>query len=97
MKELRSNPFPLFRYPLIYKTLRVDASFTSREAVRFIAETVNVTSLLVGSEGLYIPDQKRWLDDDAILSDCPDLQEAVCSEATCDMRGEKGEEWVTLF
>lgn len=67
----------LLRYPLIYKTLRVDASFTAKKAVQFIAETVNVTSLLVGTEGLYIPDENRWLDDDTVLSDCSDLQEAV--------------------
>src|SRR3546814_7239961 len=46
-------------YPLIYKTLRVDANFTTKEGVAFIAETVNVKSLLTGNEGLYVPDEKR--------------------------------------
>lgn len=65
------------QYPLIYKTLRVDANFTTKEAVRFIADTVNVTSLLVGTEGLYIPDEKRWLDDEVILSTYDSLQDVV--------------------
>jgi hypothetical protein len=69
--------FPV-TYPLIYKTLRVDANFTVHQAVRFIAETVNVTGLLVGSEGLYIPDEAQWLDDNTILSTYKTLQEAVC-------------------
>lgn len=71
--------FASIQYPLIYKTLRVDANFTTKEAVRFIADTVNVTSLLVGTEGLYIPDEKRWLDDDAILSTYDSLQDVVRS------------------
>jgi len=66
--------FPM-TYPLIYKTLRVDANFTSSEAVKFIAETVNVTSLLKGSEGLYVPDEKRWLDDNTPLSQYDSLQD----------------------
>jgi hypothetical protein len=64
-------------YPLIYKTLRVDAKFTTKEAVKFIAETVNVSSLLVGTEGLYIPDEKRWLDDSTPLSQFDSLQDVV--------------------
>ena len=63
------------QYPLIYKTLRVDATFNAKQAVRFIADTVNVTSLLVGTEGLYIPDEKRWLDDDVALSTYDSLQD----------------------
>eukprot|EP01128_Nolandella_sp_AFSM9_P012074 TRINITY_DN893_c0_g1_i1.p1 TRINITY_DN893_c0_g1~~TRINITY_DN893_c0_g1_i1.p1 ORF type:complete len:109 (+),score=20.87 TRINITY_DN893_c0_g1_i1:137-463(+) len=66
--------FPI-TYPLIYKTLRVDANFTTKEAVAYIAETVNVVSLLTGSEGLYVPDEKRWLDDDTILSEYESLQD----------------------
>jgi hypothetical protein len=65
------------QYPLIYKTLRVDATFNAKQAVRFIADTVNVTSLLVGTEGLYIPDEKRWLDDDVALSTYDSLQDVV--------------------
>lgn len=52
--------FPI-TYPLIYKTLRVDANLSVKEAIRYVAETVNVTSLLKGTEGLYVPDEKRWL------------------------------------
>jgi len=62
-------------YPLIYKTLRVDANFTVAEAVKFIADTVNVQSLLLGSEGLYVPDEKRWLDDEQPLSSYESLQD----------------------
>jgi len=63
------------QYPLIYKTLRVDATFNAKQAVRFIADTVNVTSLLVGTEGLYIPDERRWLDDEVPLSTYESLQD----------------------
>eukprot|EP01128_Nolandella_sp_AFSM9_P003266 TRINITY_DN1391_c0_g2_i1.p1 TRINITY_DN1391_c0_g2~~TRINITY_DN1391_c0_g2_i1.p1 ORF type:complete len:126 (+),score=29.15 TRINITY_DN1391_c0_g2_i1:53-379(+) len=66
--------FPM-TYPLIYKTLRVDATFSTKEAVRFIAEAVNVVSLLTGSEGLYVPDEKRWLDDSTPLSEYESLQD----------------------
>lgn len=62
-------------YPLIYKTLRVPANYTTKEAVQFIADTVNVSSLLVGSEGLYIPDEKLWLDDNTPLSQYESLQD----------------------
>ncbi len=68
--------FPV-TYPLIYKTLRVDANFTVKEAVLFIAETVNVSSLLRGSEGLWIPDEQSWLDDNTTLSHYTSLQDAV--------------------
>uniref|UniRef100_A0A6B2LTR2 Talin N-terminal F0 domain-containing protein n=1 Tax=Arcella intermedia TaxID=1963864 RepID=A0A6B2LTR2_9EUKA len=60
---------------MIYKTLRVDANFTVSEAVKFIAETVNCSSLLVGSEGLFVPDEKRWLDDGTPLSAYETLQD----------------------
>lgn len=70
-------------YPLIYKTLRVDAKFTSKEAVKFIADTVNVTSLLQGSEGLYIPDEKRWLDDATPLTAYESLQDVVRTFFRC--------------
>jgi hypothetical protein len=62
-------------YPLIYKTLRVDSKMTVAEAVKYIATTVNVTQLLVGSEGLYVPDEKRWLDDNQPLSAYESLQD----------------------
>eukprot|EP01121_Diplochlamys_sp_Union-15-3_P012289 TRINITY_DN3665_c0_g1_i2.p1 TRINITY_DN3665_c0_g1~~TRINITY_DN3665_c0_g1_i2.p1 ORF type:complete len:104 (+),score=23.72 TRINITY_DN3665_c0_g1_i2:73-384(+) len=62
-------------YPLIYKTLRVDANFTVSEAVKYIADTVNVQNLLAGSEGLFVPDEKKWLDDDQPLSSYESLQD----------------------
>ena len=62
-------------YPLIYKTLRVDAQFTVNEAVKYIAQTVNVSQLLVGTEGLFVPDEKRWLEDDKPLKEFPSLQD----------------------
>lgn len=68
--------FPM-TYPLIYKTLRVDANFTAKQAVQFIAETVNVANLLNGNEGLYLPDEKRWLDDNTPLSSYESLQDVV--------------------
>jgi len=53
----------------------VDANFTVSEAVKFIAETVNCSSLLVGTEGLFVPDEKRWLDDNTPLSQYETLQD----------------------
>eukprot|EP01120_Amphizonella_sp_Union-15-10_P000429 TRINITY_DN10426_c0_g2_i1.p1 TRINITY_DN10426_c0_g2~~TRINITY_DN10426_c0_g2_i1.p1 ORF type:complete len:104 (-),score=16.55 TRINITY_DN10426_c0_g2_i1:54-365(-) len=55
-------------YPLIYKTLRVDGSLSVSEAVQFIADSVNVQNLLLGSEGLYVPEENLWLDDNQQLS-----------------------------
>ena len=41
----------------------------TRISILPIAETVNVSSLLTGSsEGLNLPDEKRWLDDSTPLS-----------------------------
>lgn len=62
-------------FPLIYKTLRVDANFTTSEAVKFIAETVNCTNLLTGDEGLFVPDENRWLDPNTPLSEYDSLQD----------------------
>eukprot|EP01130_Rhizamoeba_saxonica_P005278 TRINITY_DN2120_c0_g1_i1.p1 TRINITY_DN2120_c0_g1~~TRINITY_DN2120_c0_g1_i1.p1 ORF type:complete len:103 (-),score=32.34 TRINITY_DN2120_c0_g1_i1:109-417(-) len=62
-------------YPLIYKTLRVDANLTVKEAVLYIAETVNVTSLLKGEEGLY-DENEGWLPVDTPLADFEQLQDA---------------------
>jgi len=61
-------------YPLIYKTLRVDAGMSVAEAVKYIADTVNVTTLLKGSEGLRDP-ENGWLDDSKPLSDYESLQD----------------------
>ena len=60
-------------YPLIYKTIRVDSKLTTREATVYISETLNVP--LTGNIGLYIPQEKIWLDDDTPLSEFPQLQE----------------------
>jgi len=48
-------------YPVIYKTLRVDPNLTVSESVQYIAETVNVPS--APNIGIFIPSQKRWLND----------------------------------
>jgi len=60
-------------YPLIYKTLRIDANLTVAEAVAFIAQTLNIPS--ESAIGLYLPDEKRWLDDDTPLSTYDSLQD----------------------
>jgi len=60
-------------YPLIYKTLRIDANLTVAEAVAFIAETLNIPS--ESNIGLYLPDEKRWLDDETPLSTYDTLQD----------------------
>eukprot|EP01121_Diplochlamys_sp_Union-15-3_P005087 TRINITY_DN1536_c0_g2_i1.p1 TRINITY_DN1536_c0_g2~~TRINITY_DN1536_c0_g2_i1.p1 ORF type:complete len:115 (-),score=28.29 TRINITY_DN1536_c0_g2_i1:14-316(-) len=79
-------------YPLIYKTLRVDANFTASEAVKFIATEVKVGTLLIGNEGLYIPDEKKWLEDDKPLSSYESLQDVEHIEfrgPTADTDGKK--------
>jgi len=60
-------------YPLIYKTLRIDANLSVAESVAFIAETLNIPS--EQNIGLYLPDEKRWLDDDTPLSQYDSLQD----------------------
>jgi len=60
-------------YPLIYKTLRIDANLKVNEAVRFISETLNIPS--ENNIGLYLPDEKRWLDDNQPLSSYDSLQD----------------------
>jgi hypothetical protein len=62
-------------YPLIYKTLRIDANLTVSEAITFIGESLNVAC--GGSIGLYLPDEKRWLDDQTKLAVYENLQEEV--------------------
>lgn len=68
-------------YPLIYKTLRIDANLTVAEAVAFIAETLNIPR--ESQIGLYLPDEKRWLDDETPLSSYDTLQEAEHIEYKC--------------
>eukprot|EP00005_Dracoamoeba_jomungandri_P001194 CAMPEP_0174249866 /NCGR_PEP_ID=MMETSP0439-20130205/183_1 /TAXON_ID=0 /ORGANISM="Stereomyxa ramosa, Strain Chinc5" /LENGTH=100 /DNA_ID=CAMNT_0015329793 /DNA_START=92 /DNA_END=394 /DNA_ORIENTATION=+ len=60
-------------YPLIYKTLRIDAKLTTNEAIQFISETLNVG--IQGNVGLYIPSERMWLDQDCPLSDYDILHE----------------------
>jgi len=73
-------------YPLIYKTLRIDANLTVAEAVAFIAETLNIPS--EAHIGLYLPDEKRWLDDETPLSTYDSLQDVEHIEYK--NRNEKG-------
>jgi len=60
-------------YPLIYKTLRIDANLTVSEAVNFVADTLNIPK--EADIGLYLPDEKRWLDDQATLASYDSLQD----------------------
>jgi len=61
-------------YPLIYKTLRIDSNLTVVQAISYISETLNVSA---GEHiGLYLPQEKRWLDDNSPLSAYPQLQDA---------------------
>jgi len=73
-------------YPLIYKTLRIDANLTVSEAVAFIAETLNIPN--ENHIGLYLPDERRWLDDETPLSTYDSLQEVEHIEYKS--RNEKG-------
>jgi len=60
-------------YPLIYKTLRIDSNLTVAEAIQFIGETLNVAC--GGNIGLFLPDEKKWLEDQEPLSQYDNLQE----------------------
>jgi len=68
-------------YPLIYKTLRIDANLKVGEAVKFISETLNIPS--ENNIGLYLPDEKRWLDDTQPLSSYDSLQDVEHIEYKC--------------
>jgi len=61
-------------YPLIYKTLRIDSNLTVVQSISYISETLNVNA--GANIGLYLPQEKRWLDDNAPLSSYPQLQDA---------------------
>eukprot|EP01100_Stratorugosa_tubuloviscum_P006400 TRINITY_DN276_c0_g2_i3.p1 TRINITY_DN276_c0_g2~~TRINITY_DN276_c0_g2_i3.p1 ORF type:complete len:107 (-),score=40.05 TRINITY_DN276_c0_g2_i3:241-561(-) len=61
-------------YPLIYKTLRIESNLTCQQAVFFISDSLNVP--VIGRIGLYLPQDKQWLDDDTALSSYPQLQDA---------------------
>jgi hypothetical protein len=62
-------------YPLIFKTLRIDANLSVGESVKFIAETLHIPP--EPNMGLYLPDEKRWLDDNTPLSAYDSLQDVV--------------------
>lgn len=62
-------------YPLIYKTLRIDRNLTVGESVGYIAQTVNVPAS--NNIGLFIPSQKRWLDDGDQLANFTYLENEV--------------------
>eukprot|EP01103_Thecamoeba_quadrilineata_P009644 TRINITY_DN19434_c0_g1_i1.p1 TRINITY_DN19434_c0_g1~~TRINITY_DN19434_c0_g1_i1.p1 ORF type:complete len:110 (+),score=21.58 TRINITY_DN19434_c0_g1_i1:22-330(+) len=61
-------------YPLIYKTLRIDSNLTVTQAIKFIAESLNVAA--GDNIGLYLPQDRQWLDDNTPLSSYPQLQDA---------------------
>jgi len=61
-------------YPLIYKTLRIDSNLTVTQSISFISESLNVAA--AENIGLYLPQEKRWLDDNTTLSSYPQLQDA---------------------
>jgi len=58
---------------LFYKTLRIDANLTVNDAVKFISETLNIPT--EKNIGLYLPDERRWLDDNTPLSTYESLQD----------------------
>ncbi len=62
-------------YPLIYKTLRIDAKLTVAEAVNFISTALNIPA--EKNMGLYLPDERKWLEDDVSLSQYESLQDVV--------------------
>jgi hypothetical protein len=64
-------------YPVIYKTLRLDSNLTVRQAINFVNESLRVN--VTGDVGLYLPNEKRWLDDNKPLSSFETLPDAVRS------------------
>lgn len=60
-------------YPLIYKTVRIDAKLTTTEAINFIGESLNVP--IEGDLGLYIPATGFWLPHDAPVGNHRDVLE----------------------
>eukprot|EP01102_Stenamoeba_stenopodia_P010194 TRINITY_DN3044_c0_g5_i2.p1 TRINITY_DN3044_c0_g5~~TRINITY_DN3044_c0_g5_i2.p1 ORF type:complete len:106 (-),score=21.23 TRINITY_DN3044_c0_g5_i2:106-423(-) len=61
-------------YPLIYKTLRIDSNLTTVQAIQFISESLNVSAGV--NMGLYLPQEKLFLNDNTPLSEYPQLQDA---------------------
>ena len=54
-------------YPLIYKTLRIDATMTVKEAIVYISQTLNIPEET--GIGLYLPDERIWLEMEKKLND----------------------------
>ncbi|EFA85215.1 hypothetical protein PPL_02215 [Heterostelium album PN500] len=53
-------------YPVIYKTLRLDSSLTVQEAIAAIGQAINVNP--APDIGLYLPDAKKQLQENQLLS-----------------------------
>ena len=62
-------------YPLIYKTLRIDANLKVSEAIDYIATNLNIPR--EPGMSLYLPDERKWLEDNAPLSSFESLQDVV--------------------
>jgi len=62
-------------FPVIYKTIRMDSGMVVDDALRFIADAVRVP--FPGDVGLYLPEDKTFLDNDKTLADFPELAEQV--------------------
>ena len=60
-------------YPMIYKTIRLNGGVKITEALATIAEQVHVEP--TSPVGLYLPEQKLWLDNERTLSEYPQLTE----------------------
>jgi len=60
-------------YPLIYKTLRIDATMTVDQAVQFIKDSLHIPN--DANIGLFVPDWNRVLDGEAVLTQYEELQE----------------------
>ena len=58
-------------YPIIYKTVRIDSNMSVKDAVPYIAESVHVP--YSADIGLFLPDDKMWLDDSKTLSEYSQL------------------------
>ena len=68
-------------YPLIYKTLRIDKNFTVQQGIDYISETLHVAA---GENiGLYLPQEKQWLDNGTPLKEYSQLEDVVCTSSTC--------------
>eukprot|EP01104_Vermistella_antarctica_P012293 TRINITY_DN3532_c0_g1_i4.p2 TRINITY_DN3532_c0_g1~~TRINITY_DN3532_c0_g1_i4.p2 ORF type:complete len:100 (-),score=16.22 TRINITY_DN3532_c0_g1_i4:223-522(-) len=61
-------------YPLIYKTLRIEVSLTTKQAIDFIGTTLAVP--ITADLGIWFQQENRWLDDNTPLSEYPTLQGA---------------------